>query len=78
MRDSMKTAGAAKRFGLSLRQSLPSPAEVLLRLAELLTVWENRARERRYLGEMPDRMLRDLGISRSAARRESEKPFWRV
>ncbi len=78
MLDSMKTAGAAKRFGLSLRHALPSPAEVLLRLAELLTVWESRARERRYLGEMPDRMLRDLGISRSDARRESEKPFWRV
>ena len=78
MLDSMKTAGAAKRFGLSLRHALPSPAEVLLRLAELLTVWESRARERRYLSEMPDRMLRDLGISRSDARRESEKPFWRV
>ena len=74
----MKDAGAAKRFGLSLRQSLPSPAQVLLRMADLLTAWENRARERRYLGEMPDRMLRDLGISRSDARRESEKPFWRV
>lgn len=76
MLDSMKNAGAAKRFGLSLR--LPSPVQVLLRLADLLTVWENRARERRHLAEMPDRMLRDLGLSRSDARREAEKPFWRV
>lgn len=74
----MKDARAARRFGVSLRQSLPSPVEVLLRLAELLTVWENRARERRHLAEMPDRMLRDLGLSRSDARREAEKPFWRV
>jgi len=74
----MQTIKATKRVAPSLRRPLPSPAQMLVYLGDLLTVWENRARERRYLAEMPDRMLRDLGLSRRDARRESEKPFWRV
>ena len=57
--------------------SLPSPAGVLARLVGTVVAWEHRARERRTLAEMPDRLLKDLGISRVDARRESEKPFWR-
>ena len=74
----MKNIGALRRFRLSLRQSLPSPMQALVYLSEILATWENRARERRYLAEMPDRMLKDLGISRSEALREAEKPVWRV
>jgi uncharacterized protein YjiS (DUF1127 family) len=36
-----------------------------------------RWRERRVLEEMDDRMLRDIGISRSQALTEANKPFWR-
>ncbi len=57
--------------------SLPSPASVLVRLASVIVAWERRARERRALAEMPEYMLKDLGISRVDARREAEKPFWR-
>ena len=57
--------------------SLPSPAGVLVRVAAVLTAWERRARERRTLAEMPEHMLKDLGISRVDARREADKPFWR-
>ena len=57
--------------------SLPSPAGVLVRIADALVAWERRARERRTLGEMSEHMLKDLGISRVDARREAEKPFWR-
>lgn len=57
--------------------AFPSPANLLLSLADTIVAWERRARERRALAEMPERMLKDLGISRVDARREAEKPFWR-
>ena len=58
--------------------SLPSPMQALVRLADVVATWERRARERRALAEMSNHMLKDLGISRIDARRESSKPFWRV
>lgn len=58
--------------------SFPSPVQVLARLADLLAVWERRARERKALAEMSNHMLKDLGISRLDAQREADKAFWRV
>jgi uncharacterized protein YjiS (DUF1127 family) len=37
-----------------------------------------RWRQRRLLEELDDRMLRDMGISRSQALAEAVKPFWRA
>jgi uncharacterized protein YjiS (DUF1127 family) len=42
-----------------------------------LSVWRNRHRQRRQLAELPDKILKDIGISRADALRESEKTFWR-
>jgi uncharacterized protein YjiS (DUF1127 family) len=36
-----------------------------------------RWRERRTLEELDDRMLHDIGLSRSQAIAEAAKPFWR-
>lgn len=36
-----------------------------------------RARQRRALGDLDERLLRDIGRSREEARRESRKPPWR-
>jgi len=36
-----------------------------------------RWRERRLLWELDERMLHDIGISRSQAIAEAQKPFWR-
>ena len=41
-----------------------------------LLVWLERSRQRRDLGAMDDRMLRDIGVSRSAAFAETQKWFW--
>lgn len=41
-----------------------------------LLVWLERSRQRRDLGTMDDRMLRDIGVSRSAAWGETQKWFW--
>jgi len=43
-------------------------------------LWICRSQQRRALAdliELDDRMLRDIGVSRDAARREAAKPFWR-
>jgi uncharacterized protein YjiS (DUF1127 family) len=39
--------------------------------------WYDRYLQRRALAELDERMLRDIGVSRSAAAREIRKPFWR-
>jgi uncharacterized protein YjiS (DUF1127 family) len=36
----------------------------------------DRARQRRRLLELDDRMLRDIGIGRTAAWAEAQKRFW--
>ena len=45
---------------------------------DLAVAWQQRGRERRHLASLDERMLRDLGVSRSDATRESAKPFWRA
>lgn len=47
-------------------------------VAATFVVWRERARQRRALAAMDDRMLRDIGISRFRLIQESDKPFWRA
>lgn len=49
-----------------------------LRLLALLRAWRERRRTRRALERLPDHLLRDIGLDPLTARRESQKPFWRV
>ncbi len=57
-----------------LRHSGPT---VLERIATTLRVWSQRVRERRRLGELDDRLLEDIGLTRERGRAEASKPFWR-
>jgi uncharacterized protein YjiS (DUF1127 family) len=44
-----------------------------------LGFWIERSRQRKQLGELAelnDYLLKDIGVSREAARREAAKPFW--
>nr|CAA9286083.1 hypothetical protein AVDCRST_MAG63-3975 [uncultured Armatimonadetes bacterium] len=50
------------------------PVEEALRI---LSVWIERARQRRCLAGLSDRSLKDIGISRCDALHEARKPFWR-
>ena len=50
---------------------------LLSRFGQALTIWQERDRQRRALARLDDRLLRDIGVSRTAALRESQKPFWR-
>jgi len=48
------------------------PTSLLARLFD----WRERARRRRLLRELDDRMLRDVGLSRADVDRERVKHFW--
>jgi len=50
----------------------------LRRAVYLLLVWRERARQRRQLRSLSDRMLRDIGLTRADVLAESSKPFWRL
>ncbi|BBK29599.1 uncharacterized protein YjiS (DUF1127 family) [Stella humosa] len=53
------------------------PGNLLTRLFAGLVDWNDRYRQRVHLAQMDDRMLRDLGLTRSQALGEHDKPFWR-
>lgn len=48
------------------------------RLFDQLFTWLDRARQRRHLGELDDRLLRDIGLSRSDVDQEISRPFWQT
>ena len=48
------------------------------RLFARMRKWRVRTRDRRLLIELDDRMLRDIGLSRTDVWREAMKPFWRA
>ena len=63
----------------SLRQGNRSYLqEGLINLFDLVQNWTDRHRTRGRLYQMPDYMLRDIGVSRSEVESEFNKPFWRA
>lgn len=46
------------------------------RVAATLGTWLGRARQRRALSDLNEHLLRDIGVTRDAARLEAAKPFW--
>jgi uncharacterized protein YjiS (DUF1127 family) len=44
--------------------------------AGIIKMWFQRSRQRRALAELDDRMLCDIGVTRSQAQREAAKPIW--
>jgi uncharacterized protein YjiS (DUF1127 family) len=60
-----------------IRQGIArAPMPLIKALAQAIVRWR-RQRQRTSLAQLDDRMLRDMGISRLEAERESRKPFWR-
>jgi uncharacterized protein YjiS (DUF1127 family) len=46
------------------------------RLLDMAMSWRDRARQRRHLAELDDRLLRDIGVSRAEVENEISRPFW--
>jgi uncharacterized protein YjiS (DUF1127 family) len=60
------------RFFLTIgKDSLP------IRLAFRLRLWQQRRRTRLHLAQLPDYLLKDIGLERHDVLLESAKPFWR-
>jgi uncharacterized protein YjiS (DUF1127 family) len=51
-------------------------ASATTRTLAALFAWLERARSRRQLAELDDRMLADIGLDRATAHEEAERPFW--
>lgn len=51
-------------------------ASKLYAFAGIVGAWLDRSRQRRALGALDDRLLRDIGLTPSEARSEAAKPFW--
>jgi uncharacterized protein YjiS (DUF1127 family) len=45
-------------------------------LISTLALWVERGRSRGVLATLDDHQLRDIGVTRAEAHRESAKPFW--
>lgn len=59
----------------------PAPRPGLLRVTQrasrIIGTWMERSRQRRALAHLDDRLLKDIGLTRSEAEREIYTPFWR-
>jgi uncharacterized protein YjiS (DUF1127 family) len=51
-------------------------ARRMLFAVQRLQLWRDRARQRRQLACLNDRLLRDIGLTRADVFAESSKPFW--
>ena len=71
---SIPVPGVHDRVG---RAAACSPA-LLKRLLQYLLTGIQRHRQRRALGQLDERLLRDIGITPKQARQEADKPFWRA
>jgi uncharacterized protein YjiS (DUF1127 family) len=61
-----------------LSQTWRSLNAATLHAVDAILTWRERARTRRQLLTLDDRLLKDMGITRLDAQSEAEKPFWRV
>ena len=57
--------------------SLPALATISVRVELCVTIMSKRRKSRRALSGLTDDQLRDIGITRSKAWHEAQKPFWK-
>jgi uncharacterized protein YjiS (DUF1127 family) len=57
-------------------RSSPSRGSTLMRVVAMIEMAMERRRSRLALMELSEAQLKDIGISRSEAYREANRPFW--
>ncbi len=72
-----QAASLAPAVALPRRRRHPI-ASAVLSVVESLLLWHERAKSRRALLAMDDRLLSDIGIDRATAQVEGERPFWKT
>ncbi|NOD63292.1 MULTISPECIES: DUF1127 domain-containing protein [unclassified Ruegeria] len=63
---------------LNASPRLPLIAVLAVRFAAAVTQWERRRRSRVNLGNLDDRLLKDVGLTRMQADREVKRYFWQI
>jgi uncharacterized protein YjiS (DUF1127 family) len=56
--------------------TVPLDARRVVRLLDMVFRWHERARQRRELDALDERMLKDIGLTRVDVEREASKHFW--
>jgi uncharacterized protein YjiS (DUF1127 family) len=57
---------------------LAEASRLLGALVERALEWQDRSRQRLGLLALDDHLLKDVGLTRAQAYRETRKPFWRA
>ncbi|WP_299686857.1 DUF1127 domain-containing protein [uncultured Tateyamaria sp.] len=63
---------------LTAQNRIPVASVVAVRVAVLLSKWAMHRRSRLALKDLPDHLLRDVGLTRAEADTESRRVFWRM
>ena len=64
-------SGVRSAVGPRARAALSSMVEAVLE-------WQERGRQRQMLGRLDDRLLRDVGLTRSDVEQRRAKSFWQA
>lgn len=73
----MNTTYVTRAIPSSGPSLLKAGVSVIQRVLDTLLTWQERERQRRQLMTLDNRILSDMGRSRSDAVAEYSKPFWR-
>ncbi len=73
----MHTIGSTEYLAGSWPRPAASWRDTARATLRLIALWRERAQQRQALASLDERLLRDIGITRSQAALECNKPFWR-
>lgn len=76
-----ETYAAHQSFAPAIRRQTKArggPGRIFAKAFGALLTWQARQLQRAHLAELDDRLLRDMGLTRSDVAREAAKPFWRA
>ena len=67
----------AQLLFLNTQGRIPSVARMFLFAAVVVTKWDRHRTTRKKLKTLDPHLLEDIGLSKSIANSEADKPFWK-